>query len=101
MTVSTRYGTGWPPEVIPVSVPAAASTGSMARSPLAPPVMPNVSALPFQASPVKAEALRPSSQVSICRPETTGAPCALAAATTASEAAEAAKSVWMLAVSAA
>ncbi len=75
---------------MPASVPAAEETGSIARSPFAPPVMSKVSELPAQASLLKAEPFRPSSQVSICRPDTTGTPRARAAATTASEAAEAA-----------
>ena len=56
------------------------------------------SVFPFQVTPPKEELLRPSSQVSICRAETTGTLCDWAEATIASEPELEALSVCMFAV---
>ncbi len=75
---------------MPVSVPPAELTGTIARRPFAPPVMLKLSVFAAQVVPENAEPLRKSSQVSSWRPETTGVPCALAEAMTWSDAVEAA-----------
>ena len=100
MIVSLVVTTGAPPRSTETRLPAAEVTGSIARSPFAPLAGSIVkwSLWPLQSMPPKEDWLRPSSQVSICRAETIGTPRARAEATIASEPAEVASSVCMLAV---
>ncbi len=80
--------------------PAAVRVGIIALSPVADgsAVTVNVSDEPVQDSALKEEALRASSQVSICRDETTGTPCVLAEATVAVASVESTASVCALIV---
>ena len=84
----------------PVSTPAAVRVGTMALSPTAVRSADtvNVSEVPFHDCEENDEALRPSSQVSICRDDTTGTPWALAELTVAVASTESTASVWALMV---
>ena len=101
LTVRVEVATGAPLRVRPCMAPVDPLIGSMACRPCAPDAwaMLNVSCPPLKATPWKAEALRPSSQVSICWAEMTGTPCACAALTTfAAWLAPSSASVWLFAV---
>ncbi len=89
-----------PARVRPVRTPAAVRVGTIALSPVAAgsAVTVKVSTLANHDCALNDDALRASSQVSICRAETTGTPCALAEATVAEASVEAATSVCALMV---
>ena len=100
--VSCVYVTGLPSRVIPLKGPTADWAGTITCKPLAPAPMETVkeSVSVFQLSDSKAEPLRPSSQVNIWRPETTGTLLLWAAAMMASEPGELKISECILAVKA-
>jgi hypothetical protein len=86
--------------VIAVSTRAPERYGSIAWMPLVfgPAVIANDSVVPFQAKVPNDDELRPSSQFSICRLETTGTPRAVADAITVVDSGMIATSVWALTV---
>ena len=102
LMICVVYETGVPLRVRVVNSPAAEVVGTIACRPLAPvpAVMVKLRVPPLQATELKDEPLRPSSQVSIWRAETMGMPWACAEVTMASDSTVEAKSVCALAVKA-
>ena len=94
------YVTGPPSRVMLASGPIAARAGTSACKPLepGPGAMLKLRLLPIQSTEPNEEPLRPSSQVNIWRPVTTGTPRASAAVTTASATSELTASVCALTV---
>ncbi len=89
-----------PSRLTVVNAPTEEVVGTIPRRPFAPAawVTLKLSLFPLQETPSKEDWLRPSSQVSICRAETTGTPCESAEATIASDPELEALSVCMFAV---
>ena len=100
LTTETVYDTDVPPSVSVPSAPLPDRVGSMPCRPTAAGsrVTTKLSALPFQPNDPNDDALRASSQVSICRAVTIGTPRACAAATVVSDSIELTTSVWALIV---
>src|SRR5882672_4458122 len=96
MTVGTEVL----PRLISARAPIAEVVGTIARRPFAPlpGLIVKLSLSPLQPIDPNEDWLRPSSQVNIWRAETIGTPRAWAEATIASDPADAASSVCMLAV---